>query len=115
MPGDSRGEFHEGQRVLAQQLGYRFWHSGTVDYVIRSAPQTFIKVRFDDGSLAQHTPSQVKPIDWREGAAIQCQWPRPNDWQDATIAEFEPDRFKLKARFSDGQVRSISTFNCRSE
>lgn len=115
MAEDRAGNFQEGQRVLAQQLGYRFWHSGIVESVSGDAPHTYIRVKFDDGSGAHHRPDQVKLMDWREGSQIQCEWPRLGNWQDVVIDELLAGGYRLKARFVDGQVRTINTHACRSE
>ena len=102
--------FENGDWVLAQWKGARYWFPGVVD----GMRGDMIRVRFDDGTVDTRPSHQVKRYNWDVGSRVECQWNSGTQWYPGRIANVARDGETLEIRYDDGDAERTRTGKCRS-
>ena len=97
-----------GDRVLGQWEEDGMWYPARIHSIEGNA----IDLNFDDGDIGVVKPSQVRPIDWREGTRVECNWENGGTYYPGVIAEMESDRIHIQ--YDDGDEEDATISRCRS-
>lgn len=102
--------FANGDWVLAQWQGSRYWFPGVVDNVRGN----MIKIRYDDGTTDERPSNQVRPYNWKVGSRVQCRWQSGDEWYPGRITHESNDGQTIAVHYDDGDKESLGTGKCRS-
>ena len=72
-----------------------------------------LRVRYDDGSVADVRVDAVQPYNWRVGSLVECQW-TDGEWYGARITSMASDGLSIGVRYEDGVNQKTNTGKCRS-
>ena len=100
--------FENGDWVLGQWQGGRYWYPG----VVESSTQSSVTIQYDDGDRATQQSNQVKPYDWRVGSRVECNWQNGGKWYPGVIALLDKETLGIK--YDDGDTEVTKTAGCRS-
>ena len=97
-----------GDRILAQWEADGMWYPARITAVEGRS----IQVAFDDGDIATVGALQVRPVDWRVGTRVQCNWQNRGQYYPGTITLIEGER--IDVRYDDGDRETMTIGRCRS-
>lgn len=102
--------FQNGDWVLAQWQGSRYWFPG----VVAKVHGNMVTVRYDDGTTDQRPDNQVRRYDWRVGTRVECRWQSGDEWYAGRITQESKDGQSISVHYDDGDREHTSTGKCRS-
>ena len=105
--GDARVQLQTGMRVLGQ-WGDGFWYPATLG----EQKGDVFQVAFDDGDRADLPRTRIRPIDWKIGSRVQCNWNSYGRYYQGTITRSNGDLVHIN--YDDGDQENTSIGKCRS-
>jgi hypothetical protein len=97
-----------GERVLAPWAGDGYWYPARV----QSADEATVRVAFDDGDVSAVAAGDVRPLDWRAGSRLQCNWRNRGEYYDGVVATMDGETIEF--HYDDGDRETITISRCRA-
>lgn len=94
------------EKVLARWIDG--WYVATI--VQKVGPN--YQVIFDDGDQATVPPSGIKPLNWRPGSRVECNWKGLGSYYSGTIRQM--DGLKISMDYDDGSKEITLIGRCRT-
>lgn len=95
-----------GNKILAKWSDG--WYVGTV---VQEDGDTF-GVIFDDGDVALVAKSGIRPLDWRAGTRVQCNWQGAGIYYWGTIVQLSASSVSI--HYDDGDKEVTVVGRCRT-
>lgn len=96
-----------GDRVLARWAEDGYWYPATVRSVDRQ-----VQLIFDDRTVATVRRNEVRPIDWRVGTKLQCDWQNRGEFFPGAIVSIRGEA--ISVRYDDGDSERLTVSRCRA-
>jgi hypothetical protein len=97
-----------GDRVLAVWGPDGFYYPGRVQTLTDGG----VAIAFDDGDVATVRPDQLRPIDWKVGTELQCNFRNQGKYYPARIARMRGETISIA--YADGDNEQATISRCRS-
>jgi len=85
-----------------------YWYPARV----QSVKGENVNLNYDDGDVGTVTPDRVRPIDWRVGTKLECNWKNQGCYYPGVIAQMTGER--ITVNYDDGDKEQITISRCRS-
>jgi hypothetical protein len=96
-----------GDRVLARWPGDALLYPARV----QSVDGESVFVAFDDGDVSAVAASDVKPMTWKPGSRLQCNWQNKGDYYGGVVGTMDGEMITFL--YDDGDTETITISRCR--
>lgn len=100
--------YDKGERVLGRFGNMDYWYPATIAGVEGGQ----FTLSYDDGSNETVPKAQLRPIVWKKGQRIECQF-ETSDWLRAQLTE--SNATDLTGLLEDGSTKSAAVTRCRTD
>lgn len=97
-----------GDRVLAYWEPDGLWYPGEIDYVDRQG----FHIIFDDDDEAVVSRHELRPLNWRVGSRIECNWQNGGEYYPGRVTSMRGERIDFL--YDDGARERLTVSSCRS-
>jgi hypothetical protein len=98
----------KGDRVLGRWPADGLWYPAKVQSV---GPEG-VELAFDDGDVLTVAKAETRPINWKAGTRVQCNWKNQGKYFSGAIATMSGET--IEVAYDDGSRERMTISRCRS-